>query len=407
MLRSITGAGLRATLSTLKRELPELRLHEVPSGEAAFDWTIPPEWSVRKALVTDPDGRVVADVERHNLMLVNYSRPFTGRLTLEELRPYLHSLPAKPHAIPYRTTYYRREWGFCLPHVELAALVPGEYAVTVDTSLEPGSLTYGELLIPGRTSDEMLLSAHVCHPSLANDNLSAVVVLTELARWLSREPRRLTYRLLFAPGTIGTLAFLARTPEALSKIQHGLVLAGLGDQGPLTYKRTLRGDSPIDRTVALVLANVPGRSLLPFEPNGYDERQYASPGIRLDVGRLGRTPPGSYPEYHTSLDNLGFVKDESLSEALMALKDIATIVDEDRRFQSLAPFGEPQLGSRGLYEATDTAAERSALMWLLTLADGRHSLVDVAERAKLDIREVTKARDRLVGAGLLDPKGGA
>src|SRR5690554_43789 len=403
--RSITGDGLRATLRALQREVPGLTLHEVPSGTRAFDWTVPPEWNVRGARLVAPDGRVVADLARHNLMLVNYSEPFRGRLPLAELRPRLHSLPDRPNAIPYRTSYYRRDWGFCLPHAELAALQGGTYEVEVDTTLAPGALTYAELVVPGRSRDEVLLSAHACHPSLANDNLSAVVVLAELARWLAGEGRRLTYRVLFAPGTIGTLVFLSRTPRARERVRHGLVLAGLGDDGPLAYKPTFRGDAAIDRAADLVLAELGPHVRLPFAPTGYDERQYASPGIRLPVGRLGRTPPGTYPEYHTSLDDLAFVKDASLAQALDALKRIVTVLEEDERLLSRAPYGEPQLGKRGLYEDTDTREQREALLWTLTMADGHSTFLDVAERSHLPTRELTEAKRRLERAGLVDRVG--
>lgn len=399
--RSITGEGLRATLQILSREIPGLRIHEVPSGTRVFDWRVPPEWNVNEARLLAPDGEVVADFDRHNLMVVNYSEPFSGRLQLEELQPHLHSLADRPQAIPYKTSYYDRNWGFCLPHFVRERLEPGEYEVRIDTTLEPGSLTYGELLIPGTSNEEVLLSAHVCHPSMANDNLSGVVVLQELARWLMTFQRRLSYRILFAPGTIGTIAFLARAPEARRRIAHGVVLAGLGDAGPLTYKQTFEGDAFIDRAARHTLRSFDGSAVLPFVPTGYDERQYASPGLRLAVGRLGRTEPGTYPEYHTSLDDLSFVGDKALSEALTALKHIVIVLEEGgRRFVSLAPFGEPQLGKRGLLSPSDTAEFRSAMLWLLALADGEHALLDAAEMSGLGFELVLEAHTRLTQAGM-------
>lgn len=401
--RSITGEGLRATLAVLARELGGLKVHEVPSGTNVFDWTVPPEWNVKRARLIAPDGEVVADFHRHNLMLLNYSEPFRGRMRLEDLQPHLHSLPDRPSAIPYKTSYYNRTWGFCLPHEARERLVPGEYEIEIDTQLSPGSLTYAELLVPGTSAEEVLLSAHVCHPSMANDNLSGVVVLTELARWLIAGRHRLTYRVLFAPGTIGTIAFLSRTPAARQNIAHGLVLAGLGDAGPLTYKQTFAGDKFVDRAARHVLSDFAGSAVLPFDPSGYDERQYASPGLRLAVGRLGRTEPGTYPEYHTSLDNPSFVSDTSLLDSLTALKRIVSILEEGaRRYVSLAPFGEPQLGRRGLLSPSETQESRSALLWLLALADGKHTLLDAAERSGLRFEHLQEAHGRLARAGLFE-----
>lgn len=397
--RSITGEGLRTTLACLRRELPGLTVHEVPTGTVVFGWTVPPEWNVRSARLTAPTGEVVANFHEHNLMLLNYSEPYDGSMSLEELQPHLHSLPSLPNAIPYRTSYYNRDWGFCLPHAERARLRAGHYHVEIDTTLAPGHLSYGELLIPGHSKDEVIFSAHTCHPSLANDNLSGVTVLVELARWLAEGRRRLTYRILFAPGTIGTITFLALNPTARQRMKHGLVLAGLGDRGPITYKRTLNGDAYIDRTVAQVLAQHEGSALLPFEPTGYDERQYASPGIRIPVGRLGRSAPGTYPEYHTSLDDLDFVKDSSLLSALEVLKEIVTVLEEgSQTVVSLSPFGEPQLGRTELLSSDE---DRMKVLWLLALADGQNSLLDVAERSGLQFDEVLRARNMLTGAGLL------
>ncbi|MFO7546305.1 MAG: DUF4910 domain-containing protein [Trueperaceae bacterium] len=416
VLRSITGAGLRATLDVLRRELPRLEVRSVPSGAQVLDWTVPPEWTVREAHLTAPDGTRVVDVRRHNLSLVNYSAPFRGTVPLTALRPHLHSLPDRPHAIPYRTSYYRRAWGFCLPHEVLERLPDGDYQVVIDTDLAPGVLNYGELVLPGEREDEVLLSAHVCHPSLANDNLSAVAVLVELARRLTTRRRRLTYRLLFAPGTIGAIAALSRSldlpanaadrPETAdanwhhTRVRHGLVLAGLGDGGTLHYKRS-RDGAKIDRVVAHVLRHHGEHRILPFDPGGYDERQYASPGFRLAVGRLGRTPPGTYPEYHTSDDDLSFVTEEALQDASTVLERVVDVLERDAVVRSLAPYGEPQLGRRGLYESDDPPEARTAMQWVLNLADGEHGLLDVAERAGLSFAVVADAADRLVQARLI------
>lgn len=399
--RSVAGPGLRDTLEVLRRELPELRLHEVPSGAKAFDWIVPYEWSVNDATLVAPDGTVVADFKRHNLMLVSHSEPFSGRLPLEALRQHLHTLPDRPQAIPYVTAFYQRKWGFCLPDATARHLDDGMYEVNVDSVLAPGSLNYGEMVIPGRSQDEVLLSSHVCHPSMVNDNLSGVVVLAALARWLSSEKRRLTYRVVFAPATIGTLAFLSRTPEALERTRYGLVLAGLGGEGPISYKSTIDGEAHIDRAARLVLSERGDGRILPFSPVGYDERQYASPGIRLPVGGLGRAEPGTYPEYHTSLDDLDFVRDDSLEEAVDVLKDLVTVLEENQRFVSLAPQGEPQLGRRGLYAPPSTPGAQ-AVLWTLVLADGGHDLVDVANRSGLPFAELIGAKHRLQSATLIE-----
>ncbi len=399
--RSLSGEGLRQTLRVIQRELDGLELREVPSGTRAFDWEVPLEWNVRGARIVGPDGRVVADFDRHNLMLVSYSEPFRGRMQLEELRHHVHTLPDRPTAIPYVTSFYKRYWGFCMPHTELEALEDGTYEVEVDTSLRPGSLTYGELIIPGRSKDEVLLTSHVCHPSMANDNLSGVAVLTALGRWLTTEDRWFTYRVVFAPATLGTIVFLSQTPVVRERVRHGLVLAGLGDDGALSYKETFQGDAYIDRTARLVLAEHGEHKVLPFKPTGYDQRQYASPGIRLPVGGLGRAEPASYPEYHTSLDDLTFVSDESLENALEVTKEMISVLEDSQPLISTAPYGEPQLGKRGLYEPTDTSTARQSVLWNLVLADGEHSILDAAERSGLPTRELIAAKRKLEAAGLI------
>src|SRR5688572_9248170 len=313
--RSITGDGVRRTLDVIGETLP-LERRAVPSGTQVHDWTINDEWNVRDAWVADATGRRVVDFRAHNLHLVSYSVPVRATMTLAELRPHLHTLPDHPDWIPYRTTYYHRTWGFCLSQRQLDAMASaGEderYEVVVDTILGPGELTWGELVVPGESADEVLVSAHVCHPSLANDNLSGISVAAELAATLAARPRRRwTYRFLFAPGTIGSITWLAQNPERIPSIRHGLVLTGLGGPGPLVYKRTRHGDRPVDRAAAHVVTRR-GGEVRDYSPYGYDERQYNALGFDLAVGRLTRTPHGEYPEYHTSADDLGFVTDEQL-----------------------------------------------------------------------------------------------
>lgn len=405
LCRSLTGDGVRRTLDVIEETLP-LERHSVPSGTAAHDWTINDEWNVRDAWIADATGRRVVDFRAHNLHLVGYSVPVRATMTLAELRPHLHTLPDHPDWIPYRTTYYHRTWGFCLTQRQLDAMDEGPYEVVVDTSLEPGELTWGELVIPGDSTDEVLVSAHVCHPSLANDNLSGITVATELAATLAARPRRRwTYRFLFAPGTIGSITWLSQNPDKIASIRHGLVVTGLGGPGRLVYKRTRHGDRPVDRAAAHVVTRR-GGEVRDYSPYGYDERQYNALGFDLAVGRLSRTPHGEYAEYHTSADDLGFVTDEELVASYDAALAILDVLERDRAHLNLSPHGEPQLGKRGLYPTTGGKAASDAVMamlWALAYSDGRTSLLDIAERADLDFALLDSAATDLVGGGLLDP----
>jgi aminopeptidase-like protein len=401
--RSITGDGVRETLAAVARRIP-LEVREVPSGTQVLDWTVPDEWNVEDAYVAR-DGRRVVDFRESNLHVMSYSEPVRAVMPLAELRPHLHTDPRHPDWIPYRTSYYSRAWGFCLAQRQLDGLADGDYEVVIDSSLEPGSLTYGECYLPGESADEVLLTTHVCHPSLANDNLSGIVALTELGRLLHGSERSLSYRLLFIPGTIGSITWLARNEERLSKIVAGLVLACVGDPASLTYKRSRRGDTPIDRAAAYVLPRVDeGSSLVDFVPWGWDERQFNSPGFDLPVGSLCRSREGEYEEYHSSADDLDLIRAESLEGAVAAVMEILDVVENDRRYMNLLPKGEPQLGKRGLYPQVGGGAaqeEQSAMLWVLNQSDGRHSLLDVAERSGLSFATVRAAAERMRDAGLL------
>jgi aminopeptidase-like protein len=406
--RSITGEGMRTSLRRLQQLVP-LELHEVPSGTRVFDWTVPREWNIRDAWVADADGRRVIDFHEHNLHVVNYSVPVRRRMSLAELRPHLHSLPAQPDLIPYRTSYYAEAWGFCLSHRALEALPEGEYEVCVDSTLEPGHLTYGELFLPGETADEILFSCHSCHPSLANDNLSGMAVAAWLARALSDARRRHGMRFLFIPGAIGSITWLARNPEAAGRIRHGLVLSCLGDPGRSTYKRSRRGDALVDRAAAHVLAQGGEHALLDFVPYGYDERQYCSPGFNLAVGCLTRTPNGRFPEYHTSADNVAFVRPDALEDSLAKALAIVEVLEHDAAFVNLNPRCEPQLGRRGLYGNTGGITPpgfEMALLWVLNYSDGDHTLLDIAVRAGMPFALVRRAAAALQDAGLLAPASG-
>jgi aminopeptidase-like protein len=404
--RSITGEGLRATLRRLQRIAP-LEIREVPTGTKVLDWTIPREWNVRDAWVADGSGRRVVDFRASSLHVVNYSVPVRVRLPLSELRPRLHTLPEHPDWIPYRTSYYKEDWGFCLSQRALDALPDGDYEAVVDATLEDGSLSYGELLLPGREAGEVLLSAHACHPSLANDNLSGLALTAALARLLAGVERRWSYRFLFVPGTIGSIAWLAANPDAKRRVRHGLVVACVGDSGPLHYKRSRRGDAEIDRAAEHVVsrATPPGR-VRDFSPYGYDERQYGSPGFDLPVGSLTRTPHGQYPEYHTSADDPAFVRAESLGDSLAAYLGVVAILEGNGRYRNTQPYGEPQLGRRGLYGAmggyADPGRLQMAMLWVLNQSDGGPTLLDIAERSNLPFEVIREAADRLLASGLLE-----
>lgn len=407
LCRSITGDGVRRTLEIISESVP-LEVHEVPTGTPVLDWTVPKEWNIRDAYIKDASGRRVVDFAACNLHVVGYSVPVAATMPLAKLREHLHTLPDRPDLIPYRTSYYAETWGFCLSANTLAALPDGDYEVLIDATLADGHLTYGEHVVPGEIADEVLISCHVCHPSLANDNLAAIAVATRLARRLARARPRYTYRFLFAPGTIGAITWLARNRDRVDRVRHGLVLACAGDRGPLTYKRSRRGDAPIDRAAAYVL-RVSGRphTVEDFSPYGYDERQYCSPGFDLPVGSLTRTPYGRYPEYHTSGDNPDFVTEAAMRDTLDACWEILRVLERDRRYRNLSPYGEPQLGRRGLYDSlggrSDTKQAQLALLWVLNLSDGGHGLLDIAERSGLPFDTVADAARALCAATLLEP----
>ena len=402
--RSITGDGFRETLRRLRQEIP-LEIHEVASGTRVFDWTVPNEWNVRDAYIKNSRGARVVDFRKSNLHVVSYSTPVQRTLTLAELKPHLYSLPDHPDWIPYRTSYYQENWGFCLTHRQLLELPDDEYDVCIDATLAPGHLTYGEYYLPGERTDEILISSHVCHPSLANDNLSGIAVAAELARQITAAPRRYSYRFLFIPGTIGSITWLALHEAQVARIRHGLVLTGVGDRGTPTYKASRRGDALVDRAARHVLSHAGGEhTIQDFSPYGYDERQYCSPGFDLAVGCFMRTPHGQYPEYHTSADNLDFISPASLADSYAKCLAMLEILEQDARYVNQNPKCEPQLGRRGLYTALrggDLPDHELTLLWVLNLSDGRHSLLDIAERAGMPFRATRHAAEALVAKGLL------
>ena len=403
--RSITGDGVRATLRRIGDEIP-LRIAEVPSGTNVLDWTVPREWNIRDAYVKDAGGRRVIDFNESNLHVMSYSVPVRRRVSRDELHAHLHSIPEHPDWIPYRTSYYDENWAFCVSERQREGLTDPEYEVVIDSTLEDGALTYGECVLEGESTDEVLISCHVCHPSLANDNLSGIAVATALAGALREARRRHTYRFLFIPGTIGSITWLARNEQVLPGIRHGLVLTCVGDGGSVTYKRSRRGDADVDRAIAQVLRES-GREhrLEDFSPWGYDERQYCSPGFDLPVGCLMRTPHGRFPEYHTSADDLELVRPEALADSLRTCLAAFSVLERNRTYLNTNPKGEPQLGKRGLYEAIGGRADRAelqmALLWVLNQSDGDHDLLAIAERSSLPFGTVAAAAATLAEHGLL------
>lgn len=404
--RSITGDGIRQTLSRIQNRI-RLQTFEVPTGTQVFDWTVPKEWNIRDAYIRIPGGERVVDFKKCNLHVLNYSVPVRATMRLDQLKSHLFTIPEKPAWIPYRTSYYKEDWGFCLSHDQMRRLEDREYEVYIDSTLSEGQLTYGECYLRGRSTEEILISCHACHPSLANDNLSGISVATFLAEFLTGRDLRYSYRFLFIPGTIGAIAWLARNREAAQRVRGGLVLTCVGDSGGFHYKKSRQGNTEIDRAVAHVLAHQSeSPEILEFSPYGYDERQYCSPGFNLAVGCLMRSTWGSFPEYHTSADNLDFVKPLQLAGSLRACVAIADVLENNRYYRNLSPYGEPQLGKRGLYHSKGGVAignEIHARLWVLNLSDGQHSLLDIAERCGMPFSAISEAAELLVEKGLLAP----
>lgn len=403
--RSITGNGFRQSMQILKEHIP-LELHEVPSGTKVFDWTVPKEWNIRDAYVKNTKGERIIDFQKSNLHILNYSIPFQGKVKLAELKEHLFSIPEYEDWIPYRTSYYKENWGFCVTQKTLESLCDEEYDVFIDSSLEDGHLTYGEYLIKGELDDQFLISCHSCHPSLCNDNLSGMSVATHLAKYLSQQKLRYSYRFLFIPGTIGSITWLGLNEDKVSRIKHGLVLACLGDAGKIHYKRTRQGNAELDRAIIQVLKDSGDEyEIMDFSPYGYDERQYSSPGFNLAVGNLSRTPHGRFPEYHTSADNLDLVKAKSLADSLAKCVEVINVIENNKRYLNTNPKGEPQLGKRGLYSAIggrkDANSYEMSLLWILNLSDGQHSLLDIAERSNIEFSSLLEAAKALIDCGLL------
>jgi aminopeptidase-like protein len=406
--RSITGPGFRRTLEILERTTGPMERHRFATGEQVFDWTVPPEWTLRDAWLKAPDGRVVCSLAESNLSVVGYSAPVHERLDLDALQPHLHSLPEQPDAIPYRTSYYAESWGFCLPDRVRRELPPGEYEAFVDADLAPGHVEVGEVVVPGTGEGEVLFWTYCCHPSMANNELSGPVVVAHLAERLREraEPPRLTYRFAFGPETIGAIAYLSRFGEELrERLVAGYVVTCVGVGGPPHYKRSRRGDSLADRAAEHVLREHGRHVVRDFYPLGADERQFCSPGFDLPVGSLMQTPYFEYPEYHTSLDDLALITPEVLAESFALYARVVDTLEANETFRNLMPYCEPQLGKRGLYPSTGGPTHRERrvhdIMQVLNACDGDVDLLAVSDRAQRPAWELREVADELERAGLL------
>lgn len=403
--RSITGNGFRETLKILQQHIP-LEIQEVPTGTEVFDWIVPKEWNIKDAYIKNSQGEKIVDFANSNLHIMNYSIPVHKKVSLPELQEHLLTIPEHPDWIPYRTSYYQERWGFCLTHNQYLELEDDEYEVYIDSSLEPGHLTYGEYFIPGKSTDEVLISCHACHPSLCNDNLSGISIAVFLAKHLSQFTPHYCYRFIFIPGTIGSITWLSVNEEKVSKIKHGLVLTCLGDSGNLTYKKSRQSNTEIDEIAAYVLkSSKQNYEIIDFFPYGYDERQYCSPGFNLAVGCLMRSPHGTFPEYHTSADNLSFVQPQYLADSFSKCMSILQILDNNKIYINQNPKCEPQLGKRGLYRAIggqkDGGLNEMAILWVLNLSDGHHTLLDIAKKSEMAFDVIKKAADILLASDLL------
>jgi aminopeptidase-like protein len=403
--RSITGDGVRQTLRILQEYIP-LTIREVPTGTRVFDWAVPKEWNIKDAYIKNSKGEKLVDFQKSNLHVLNYSLPVHEKVSLDELKAHSFSLPDKPDWIPYRTSYYKENWGFCLSHKQLAELQEDEYEVLIDSTLRDGHLSYGEYFIKGERVDEILISTHVCHPSLANDNLTGIALAVFIAMHLKAASLRYSYRFVFTPGTIGSIIWLSLNEAQTIRIKHGLVLACAGDSGKINYKKSRQANAEIDRAVMQALRDSGDAfALHEFSPYGYDERQFCSPGFNLPVGCFMRTPHGEFPEYHTSADNLELVQPEFLADSLTKCLSVLEILEGNRRYLNLNPKCEPQLGKRGLYGSiggqSDGHLQELAMLWVLNLSDGAHDLLDISEKSKFRFYLIKNAADALLANNLL------
>lgn len=407
--RSLMGKGNRQTLSILN-EIVNLQVTSIPSGTEVLDWTVPMEWDFSRAQLFSPTGKKVLDTQNNNLHVLQYSQPINRNLSLTELKNHLFTLPQYPNWIPYRTSYYKENWGFCLSHQQMTELEEGEYKAQIDCKFIEGSLDYAECVIPGKSKEEILITTHICHPSLCNDNLSGMSVSIYLAKYLSQFHPHYTYRFLFSPATLGPIAWLAKNEKNLGNIVGGFTLALLGSSGPLHYKVSRRGDTFGDQVWAHILKHTDPNSVLrPFSPYGYDERQFCSPGFNLPMGCLMRTPNGEFPEYHTSADNLHFIDKYNLEKSLLACLQYIEVLEKNALPINLFPKGEPQLGKRGLFKGLQGKPKLEKtddmILWILNLGDSEHTLFDIAEKSGFFFKDIWEVSKVLETCGLiqLDP----
>ncbi len=410
--RSLTGEGNRETLSVLSEIVPISR-HEVPSGTEVYDWVVPDEWSIRDAWIAAPDGRHVVDFQRSNLHVMSYSEPVRLSLTWQQVKPHLHIHPELPAAIPYRTSYYRRDWGFCLTHAQYAELerLQGPFEVVIDSELKPGSLTYGECLLPGRSTYEILLSCYICHPSMANDSLSGVLLTAFLARYLaSLKDRHWSYRIAFVPETLGAIAYCAANAAPMKQIDMGLVITTAGGPGKMGYKQSWDAGHSINRLIETVFQNA-GQEFItyPFDIHGSDERQYSSQGFRINCATICKDRYYEYAQYHSSLDDLDFVTGTQIAQTFELYCRLIDKLEVRRIYRNRIPYGEVMLSRHDLYPTSGGAqrpelggrSDLDLILWLLFLCDGRKALDDIALDLGVAVSELDPLVDRLVQKGVL------
>ena len=404
--RSITGNGVRKTLNIIQEYIP-LKIYEVPTGKKVFDWTIPKEWNINDAYVKDSKGNKIIDFKKSNLHVLNYSVPIKKNVSLNELQKHLFTNSNYPESIPYRTSYYKETWGFCIAYNQYSKLKDETYEVVIDSSLDIGSLTYGEYFIKGELDDEIILSCYICHPSMCNDNLSGIIILTNLAKKLQKMKLKYSYRLLFIPETIGAITWLYQNEQNVSKIKGGLVVTCAGDSGDFTYKKSRKKNSEINKIIEKTLIDLKKPySIIDYFPSGSDERQFCSPGFNLDVGCFMRTKYGSFPEYHTSADDLSFVKGKYMRESLEQIIYSIKILENNKFCLNLNPKCEPMLGKRELRdtvggEKNDETTNKMALLWILNYSDGDYSLLDISIKSNIDFELIVNASKTLKDTGLL------
>lgn len=403
--RSITGNGVRETLLKIKEYIP-INIEEVPSGTQVFDWRVPKEWNINDAYIKNKEGQKIIDFNESNIHVLNYSIPVNKKISLKELKSHLFTLEEYPEWIPYQTSYYKENWGFCITHNQYKTMKDDNYEIYIDSTLENGSLTYGELYFKGKTEEEILFSTYICHPSLCNDNLSGVVLLTKLAEILAKQDLFYSYRFIFIPETIGAITWLSRNENEVKNIKCGIVSTCVGDKGDFTYKKTRNGESEIDKIVELVLRESGYKyNIVDFFPSGSDERQFSSPGFNLEIGSLMRTPYAKFNEYHTSADNLDFVQPEFLALSLEQYLRVIFYLENNRTYLNLNPKCEPQLGRRGLYNYIGSQkkgnVQQIAILWVLNLSDGKNSLLEITNRSGLEFKQIKAAADALKECKLL------